>query len=299
MDDGAGETVYRCTDRVGLDRVRLPTLRDGYKMKLGFRRDRLTSRYPPPRLEHDVPTQATPPRVLFAGLMPLASRQVRFEDELSEGSIDAVDGTSAAVVEDSDSESIYSSEFDENPLPALTKSPQNERVMPWSTILFRKMRSSIRRFIYHYRWCCILGMCISLLLKLRDQDFDAAKNVLNYVQPYTTHTEQLARSFLPVPLDEATLRCQVPQQHPANNEDAPAEIQEWVLSAIADGELGAQAPGGGSRSDTEMAHYKPYQVTDVDSTRDGMHSARGQGGTGDNRSVRDWIDYALGWKGEA
>lgn len=299
MDDGVGETVYRSIDRLGLNKVRLPTLRDGYKMVLGFRRDRHTTCYAPPRPEYDLVTSAIPTKILFAGGMHLASRQVRFGDELSEDSSDAVDDISAAVVEDSDSESIVSSEFDENPPPPLTKSPKGERVMPWSTVLFRKTRSSIRRVMYHYRWSCILGLGIALLLKLRDQDFAAAKDVLNYVEPFLTHTEQLALSVFPVPMDDATLRFQVPPQHTANNGDETARVHEWVLSAVADGQVGTQAPSAGSHGDTEMTYYKSYQVTDVDSTKDGTHSATGQGGTGHNRSVRDWIDYTLGWRGEA
>lgn len=218
-------------------------------------------------------------------------------DELSEGSSDGVDEVSATVVEESDLESILSSEFDDNPLPALTGSRKCERVMQrvmvCSTVPAPKTRSSLGRADRRYLWCCLLGLCISLL-RLLDPDFDAATRALNYVQRIRPHIEQLALSIVPVRMDDATTRIQVPEQHPGNNEDATTRVQEWIRSVIADGDLSAHAPGAGSGRNTAMAHYKSFEVTDGDSARDGMHSA---GGTGDDRSVRDWIDYTLGWKG--
>ncbi len=403
-------------------------------MELAFHRDGQTTCYPPPRLGHNLPTQATPPRGFFAGGIPLASRQVRFADELfdssrdavdeisaslvrdsdlesnlsskflenplpaltesirsgsamPDGSTDAVDGMTVTVAEDSDLESIFSSEFDENPLPVWTASPKSEGVVPEGsggavdeitavvvedsdiesilssefdenslpaltgstesertlpegsndavdeisatiaedsdqeciyssefdeiplpgctasiksdrakpsfTTPFRKTRSIIRR--NNYRWCCLLVLGF-LFRRLLDPDVDAATSALKHVQRITTNIERLALSIVPVPWDDATLRIQLPRQHTGNNEDATTRVQEWVLSATADGDVGIQAAGAGSRGDTEMVHNKSSEVTEVDSERGGVH---GVGYLGNGRSVRDWIDYTLGWKGEA
>lgn len=325
--------VYRGIDGPG-DRVRLPTLRDGYKMELAFQRDRQGV---PPRLEHNPPTQPTPRRVFFAGGFPWPSRQVRFADELSESSSDSVDEISATIVQDSDAASTYSSEFDESPLPQLTGSTKSElskgssgafneitatiiegsnpesipssefdenpllawtgsakseRAIPASTIPLRKTRSIVGRT--KYVWYCLLGF-ILLFRKLLDLDADGARSALDCVQRITTNIEQLALSIVPIPMDDAMLRTQVPQQSTADNEDATTSVQGWVLSATADGDVVAQAPGAGSRGDTEIVHYKSFEVIDVDNEKNGVHSV---GRTGNGRSVRDWIDYSLGWKGE-
>ena len=55
-------------------------------------------------------------------------------------------------------------------------------------------------------------------------------------------------------------------------------VQDWIVSATAGSEAGVQAPGAGSRGDVEIGRYESFEAI---------------GG-----SVRDWIDYTLGWKGE-
>ena len=297
LDDGVGETVYRCFDRSGRDRVMLPTLRRGYKMELGFHRNRQNTEHLLTSGEHDLRCQTTAPRVLFAGGIPLSSRQIRFADELSGGSSDAFYGASPIIMDDSDADSVFSSEFEENPLPALTRPPDMEQLVDfWLRFPFRMTRLVIGRIIYLGRhWHYLLGLGI-ILLRFMIPGSDTAASALNHVQQSKADNGQLALSTFPHPMDGAILAAQIPQQRTASKEEAIATIQEWVLSTVPDGGPDGHTSSAEDSGDIKFDHYARPKGIDAGS---GGNQGHDVGHIRTEKSLRDWVDYLLGWKGEA
>ena len=274
----------------------LPTLRHGYKMELAFHRNWQTTEHLPTSGEHKLRCQTTAPRVLFAGGIPLSSRQIRFADELSGGSSDAFDGALPIIIDDSDADSVFSSEFEENPLPALTRPPEMEQLVFWLIFPFRITRLVIGRIVYLGRhWHYLLGLGI-IFLRFMIPGIDTAASALNQMQQSKANIGQLALSTFPHPIDGAILAAQIPQQRTASKEGSIARIQEWVLSTVPDGGSDGHTSNAGDSGDMEFGHYARPKGIDAGSAGDQGH---GVGHIRKEKSLRDWVDYSLGWKGEA
>lgn len=289
QNDGS-ERAYGFLDLYGLDNTKLPTLYEGYDMRLLLRRPVPAST----GSEHPVKTVQSSQKLLFSGGRPLVLRSVRFADEVSDDSSGVSDTTSLQDIGDGDVENDIASFINKKAPITLedeTHSVTKKHITRDETLVLPQQRSrpagmvkrsSHMTAIWFGRLMEISTGFIFLWSLLLTQDGHGGERLHGMQKP------PAVESFNPNNFISDLLPW-------------PEAVQSWYHNKAADFGSHFQASTVGSLDSgtaNKRENGKAQEIIGQDKKGEGSSSTINGGGNSRSTdlSYLDWLDRALGWK---